>query len=157
MVEVPESHSRSTSAPAALSTAVRRGVRSLVLLLWVTRLDAQGAGGLPAAGAAVRPEDLFVGGASERYLKAVSVLQPHRGSSWTMRGASTDLPATDSGPWALDRTSNRLRVRGGLLGLSWSSLLPMPWQAGPTWSGRDRKSTRLNSSHAITSRMPSSA
>ena len=46
-------------------------------------------------------------------------------------------------------------VFGGLLGVltSWAELRGVPYQGVPV----DRKSTRLNSSHAILSRMPSSA
>ena len=36
-------------------------------------------------------------------------------------------------------------------------LLTLPYDAEQTWHFRDRKSTRLNSSHANVSRMPSSA
>jgi hypothetical protein len=59
-------------------------------------------------------------------------------------------------PWA----DNRSLIKGGLvsLGLHLAGLVLLIWL--PSFSSPkylDRKSTRLNSSHRLTSRMPSSA
>ena len=47
---------------------------------------------------------------------------------------------------------------GGLMLYTISILAIIGWgYSGPVYAGRDRKSTRLNSSHPVSSRMPSSA
>ena len=85
----------------------------------------------------------------------------------------TESPATDldyleqhlvKGGWQIRRQQDRLAARRGVAGrvgplLVHAGLVVL--MLGASWGAlagqRDRKSTRLNSSHAITSRMPSSA
>ena len=86
--------------------------------------------------AAIRREDVVVGSAAERYLKALSVLEDRRDRSWMIRGESPVLLGGDPGPWTIDRSADRLRFRGVQVGLHWNDRLPIAGLEGPMWHGR---------------------
>ena len=69
----------------------------------------------------------------------------------TVRGTPRRLASTRSEPWMPDRGSRGFRARDGLRPAG-SARRQVKWMLRP-----DRKSTRLNSSHTVLSRMPSSA
>lgn len=99
----------------------------------------------------IRPEDVRVGTIEERYLRSLSLLAPRDDAEWSVRplslGSARHALAAIAGPWRVDTSIARPRLREATADVAWNSDLPTARADGAAWTGRGANA-RLGASAA---------